>query len=124
VVLQSLKDYHSSLASVNLVFESGLNPWIMNRRFHVASFLECFPDVYFHMNPTYYWNNNKAKSKTKNMEHQTNKKPKKLQAECWWLVPIILVTLEADYQEDHGSKPAWADSSGDTILEKPITKMG
>jgi hypothetical protein len=27
-------------------------------------------------------------------------------------------------QEDHSSKPAWANSSWDPILKKPITKKG
>jgi hypothetical protein len=27
-------------------------------------------------------------------------------------------------QEDHGSKPVWANSSQDPILKKPITKKG
>jgi hypothetical protein len=26
----------------------------------------------------------------------------------WWLTHAILATQEADYQEDCGSKPAWA----------------
>jgi hypothetical protein len=33
-----------------------------------------------------------------------------------WLMPAILVT-----QEDHGSKPAWANSSQDPILKIPNT---
>jgi hypothetical protein len=27
-------------------------------------------------------------------------------------------------QEDHGSKPAWANSSQDPVSKKPITKKG
>jgi hypothetical protein len=27
-------------------------------------------------------------------------------------------------QEDHGSKPAWANNSRDPILKKPFTKQG
>jgi hypothetical protein len=34
-----------------------------------------------------------------------------------WLTPIILAT-----QEDHGSKPAWANSSQDRISRKPFRK--
>jgi hypothetical protein len=37
----------------------------------------------------------------------------------WWPTPVML----AD-QEDHGSKPAQANSSQDPISKKPITKRG
>jgi hypothetical protein len=35
-----------------------------------------------------------------------------------WLTPVILAT----HQEDHSSKPAWGNSSQDTIWKKPITE--
>jgi hypothetical protein len=40
----------------------------------------------------------------------------------WWLMPVLLVTQEADYQEDGCSKLAQANSRQDPISEKPITK--
>jgi hypothetical protein len=43
--------------------------------------------------------------------------------QVWWLTPVIPVTRGRD-QEDHGSKPAPANSSRDPISKKPITKKG
>jgi hypothetical protein len=40
---------------------------------------------------------------------------------CQWLMPVVLATQGRD-QEDHGLKPARANSSWDLILKKPITK--
>jgi hypothetical protein len=39
----------------------------------------------------------------------------------WWLTSVILTTQET---EDHGSKPAWTNSSGDPISKIPNTKKG
>jgi hypothetical protein len=39
-----------------------------------------------------------------------------------WLIPVILASQEAEIRGNHGSKPAWATSSQDPILKKPITK--
>jgi hypothetical protein len=43
-------------------------------------------------------------------------------AGCWWLMPIILATQEAEIR-DRSSKPAWANSSARPYLEKPFTKI-
>jgi hypothetical protein len=40
----------------------------------------------------------------------------------WWLVPLILATQEPEIRRDHGSKPAWANSSADPVLKTPIKK--
>jgi hypothetical protein len=40
-------------------------------------------------------------------------------ARCWWLTHVILATQEAGRdQEDHGSKPAQANSLWDPISKK------
>jgi hypothetical protein len=39
----------------------------------------------------------------------------------WWLTPVILASTHKD-QEDHGSKPAWANSSVRSYLKKLFTK--
>jgi hypothetical protein len=44
-------------------------------------------------------------------------------ARCWWLTPVILATQGGD-QEDHGSKPAQANSSRNPISKKVIIKKG
>jgi hypothetical protein len=40
------------------------------------------------------------------------------------LTPIILAAQEARDQEDQSSMSAWANSSREPILKKPITKKG
>jgi hypothetical protein len=41
----------------------------------------------------------------------------------WWLTPAILANSGGRDQEDHGLKPAWANSSREPTLKKPITKI-
>jgi hypothetical protein len=45
-----------------------------------------------------------------------------IHARCQWLTPVIIATQEAWDQEDHGSKPAQANSSQDPISKIPNIK--
>jgi hypothetical protein len=59
-------------------------------------------------------------NKFKPQNHQKNPKTKeKHLTRCWWLISIILATLGARDQEDHGSKPAQANSARDPMSKKP-----
>jgi hypothetical protein len=42
----------------------------------------------------------------------------------WWLTPVILPYSRGRDQEDHGSKPAQANSLSDPILKNPSQKLG
>jgi hypothetical protein len=44
-------------------------------------------------------------------------------AGCQWLKTVILATQEAEVRRA-GSKPAWANSSQDSVSKKPFTKKG
>jgi hypothetical protein len=60
------------------------------------------------------------KEKTKNKRHLFYFKTSN--ARHWWLTPIILATQEAEIRRITVRSQPPANSSGDPILKKPITK--
>jgi hypothetical protein len=45
-------------------------------------------------------------------------------ARCWWLMPIILASQEAEIRRIEAQSQPWANSSWDPISKKPITEKG